>query len=146
MSQIIKRKVKGIEYFYLEESFKTKGKWVKEPHATLDLNGRAKYLKNDCLHYTYRNLSHQLERIDKYTGMSAVEMNKKGVKFLTLQLISRPIIRFIKGYFFKRGFLDGIPGLVAATTTSFYVFMKYAKLWELRMKNKPHIDTDKQKR
>jgi fido (protein-threonine AMPylation protein) len=30
MSRIIKRKVKGIEYFYLEESFKTKGKWVKE--------------------------------------------------------------------------------------------------------------------
>jgi Fic family protein len=30
MSQIIKRKVKGIEYFYLEESFKTKSKWVKE--------------------------------------------------------------------------------------------------------------------
>ena len=60
---------------------KDKGKWVKEPHATLDLNGRAKYLKNDCLHYTYRNLSHQLERIDKYTSMSAVEMNKKDVKF-----------------------------------------------------------------
>ncbi len=30
MSRIIKRKVKGIEYFYLEESFKIKGKWVKE--------------------------------------------------------------------------------------------------------------------
>lgn len=30
MSRIIKRKVKGIEYFYLEESFKNKGKWIKE--------------------------------------------------------------------------------------------------------------------
>lgn len=30
MSRIIKRKVKGIEYFYLEESFKVKNNWVKE--------------------------------------------------------------------------------------------------------------------
>jgi Fic family protein len=30
MSRVIKRKVKGKEYYYLEESFKLKGKWVKE--------------------------------------------------------------------------------------------------------------------
>jgi Fic family protein len=30
MSRIIKRRVKGLEYFYLEESFKYKGKWGKE--------------------------------------------------------------------------------------------------------------------
>jgi hypothetical protein len=39
--------------------------------------------------------------------------------------------------------MDGVPGLVAAITTSFYVFMKYAKLWELRIKNQPQIGTDK---
>ena len=75
--------------------------------------------------------------------MSAIEMEKKGVGSLTLQLLFRPLFRFIKGYFFKRGFLDGVPGLVAAITTSFYVFMKYAKLWELRIKNLPQIGTDK---
>ncbi|MBC8551418.1 MAG: glycosyltransferase family 2 protein [Candidatus Brocadiales bacterium] len=122
---------------------KDKGKWVKEPHATLELDGKAKYLKNDCLHYTYRNLSHQLDTIDKYTDMSAAEMEKEGVKFLTFQLIFRPIFRFIKGYIFKRGFQDGVPGLVSAITTSFYVFMKYAKLWELRINNQSQIGTDK---
>ena len=30
------------------------------------------------------------------------------------------------------GFLDGIPGLVAAIVSAFYVFLKYAKLWELK--------------
>ena len=122
---------------------KDKGTWVKEPHATLELNGKAKYLKNDCYHYTYRNLSHQLDTIDKYTDMSAAEMEKKGVKFIIFQLLFRPLFRFIKGYIFKRGFQDGMPGLVSAITTSFYVFMKYAKLWELRIKNKPQIGTDK---
>ncbi len=124
---------------------KDKGRWVKGTHATVELNGRAKYLKNDVLHFTYRNLSHQIETIDKYTDTMAMEINNSSIKFITLHLIFRPIFRFIKGYFFKLGFLDGIPGLVAATTTSFYVFMKYAKLWELRIKNKLHIDTNKQR-
>ncbi|MBT7591189.1 MAG: glycosyltransferase family 2 protein, partial [Candidatus Scalindua sp.] len=122
---------------------KDKGKWIKEPHATLELDGKAKHLKSDCLHYTYRNLSHQLDTINKYTDMSAIEMEKDGVKFIIFQLLFRPLFRFIKGYFFKRGFMDGVPGLVAAITTSFYVFMKYAKLWELRIKNQPQIGTDK---
>ncbi len=86
------------------------------------------------LHYTYRNISDQLETIDKYTESFSVERDMEDVKYLSFQLIFRPIFRFIRGYFFKRGFLDGIPGLVAAITTSFYVFMKYAKLWELRIK------------
>ena len=115
---------------------KDKGQWVKEPHATIELDGKAKYLKNDMLHYTYRNLSHQLDTIDNYTNMSAVEMEKKGTGYILLQLLYRPFFRFVRGYFFKRGFLDGVPGLVAAITTSFYVFMKYAKLWELRIKSR----------
>ena len=35
-------------------------------------------------------------------------------------------------YLAKGGFLDGWPGLILACTTAHYVFLKYAKLWELR--------------
>jgi hypothetical protein len=31
----------------------------------------------------------------------------------------------------KSGFRDGLPGLVIAVATMFYVFIKYAKFWEL---------------
>jgi glycosyltransferase involved in cell wall biosynthesis len=113
---------------------KDKGHWINEPHERLELNGKAKYLKNHMLHYTYRDLSEQLETIDKYTESFSVERDKEDIKYITFQLIFRPFFRFIRGYFFRRGFLDGIPGLVAAITTSFYVFMKYAKLWESRIK------------
>jgi hypothetical protein len=34
----------------------------------------------------------------------------------------------------KRGFLDGIPGLIIVASTMYYVFMKHAKLWEMEMK------------
>jgi hypothetical protein len=32
----------------------------------------------------------------------------------------------------KSGFRDGLPGLVIVVSTMYYVFIKYAKLWELR--------------
>ena len=44
----------------------------------------------------------------------------------------RPPARFLRAYWLKRGFLDGVPGLVIATATAFHVFLKYAKLWEIQ--------------
>ena len=37
----------------------------------------------------------------------------------------------IRYYILKLGFLDGMPGLIIAVSTSFTVFVKYAKLWEI---------------
>jgi hypothetical protein len=36
----------------------------------------------------------------------------------------------LRAYILKRGFLDGVPGLIVAAATAVYVFLKYAKLWE----------------
>jgi hypothetical protein len=36
----------------------------------------------------------------------------------------------------KRGFLEGFPGFFIAVTSAFYVFLKYAKLWELELREK----------
>jgi hypothetical protein len=35
-------------------------------------------------------------------------------------------------FIWKLGFLDGMPGFVIAVVSSYYVFLKYAKLWELQ--------------
>jgi hypothetical protein len=37
---------------------------------------------------------------------------------------------FLKMYLLRRGFLDGVHGLVLCIASSAYVFAKYAKLWE----------------
>jgi hypothetical protein len=47
-----------------------------------------------------------------------------------IHMLLNPLFRFIKEYVFKKGFLDGIPGLVIIVSTMFYVFIKHAKLWE----------------
>ena len=47
-------------------------------------------------------------------------------------MLFHPPFRFLRCYFFKRGFLDGLAGLVIARTVAFSTFIKYAKLWEAR--------------
>ena len=47
-------------------------------------------------------------------------------------LLMRPPFLFVKMYFVRLGFLDGIHGFVLSVLSSAYVFSKYAKLWELQ--------------
>ncbi len=46
-------------------------------------------------------------------------------------MIFRAPARFLQLYLLRGGILDGIPGLQICAYTSFYVFMKQARLWEL---------------
>jgi glycosyltransferase involved in cell wall biosynthesis len=112
---------------------KSKGRWGgKDPHDRVMLDGSSAYLKSDLLHYVYRNLSHQLQTVDNFSAITATIMDAEGERFSAAQLVFRPVLKFLGTYFIKRGFLDGMPGLVISVVSSFYVFLRYAKLWELQ--------------
>ena len=48
-------------------------------------------------------------------------------QFGLLRLIVDPPWTFIRTYFFQRGFLDGLEGLIIAYMAAFYTFLKYSK-------------------
>jgi len=110
---------------------RNKGRWEGGLHAKVAVDGKVGSLKNQYLHYTYRDISDQIQTIDKYSRIAAEDLAKSGEKFCLFKLLFHPPFRFIKEYFFKSGFRDGVPGLIIIVSTMFYVFMKYAKLWEL---------------
>jgi (heptosyl)LPS beta-1,4-glucosyltransferase len=89
-------------------------------------------LKNDIIHYTDRNLVHYLNKLNTYTSLAAEELIVKGKTVSLLDIIFRPFWIFIKMYLIKAGFLDGMHGFLLASYSSFYVFVKYTKLWELK--------------
>jgi hypothetical protein len=59
-------------------------------------------------------------------------MAARGRRHPLAHLVFNPPGRFLRMYLLKAGFLDGQAGLVLAGLSAFYVFLKYAKLWELR--------------
>ena len=103
----------------------------REPHDYVAVQGPVKKLNGCLFHYTYDDLSDQVATLNRFSSISAAGMYRAGRRFSVLDLIFRPLFRFFKGYFLKRGFCAGTRGLIISILTATGVFMKYAKLWEL---------------
>lgn len=105
-----------------------------DPHAYFALSdGSVGSIAGDLVHLTYRDFSQYICKQDFYTGISAEGQVRKGRRFgsvSSVELILRPLIKFVQVYLLKRGCLDGLQGLIAAMGASCFNFFKYAKLWE----------------
>ena len=99
-------------------------------HERLEIEGPQGNLSSDLLHYTDPTLSHYFEKFNKYTSLAAEELSEDDRQFGVGQITFRPLWTFIRMYFLKLGFLDGLPGFILCILSSLYVFTKYAKLWE----------------
>jgi glycosyltransferase involved in cell wall biosynthesis len=102
----------------------------REVHEKVVVEGNTGYLKNPLKHYTYRSVSDFAERMDRYSSLAAKEIEKNSGKAGIYSLTVKPTATFVKMYFLRRGFLDGIHGIMLAVLYSFYTFLKYAKTWE----------------
>ncbi len=114
---------------------KDRARWVgSNPHGRVEVHGAVERLDGDLEHRSYRDLSDQVARIQRFSSAGAASLFAQGRSFRVSDLVLRPPARFLRAYVLKRGFLDAMPGFIVATATAFHVFLKYAKLWELERK------------
>ena len=103
-------------------------------HEKVLVDGAAGYLKCPMEHYTYRTISDYLKKMENYSTLAAEEILLKNPLMSPISLIAKtalsPIFTFLKMFFIKQGFRDGIHGFMLAVLYSFYAFLKYAKAWE----------------
>jgi glycosyltransferase involved in cell wall biosynthesis len=99
-------------------------------HESVAVAGRVGHLRSEIHHLAYRDLSHHLETIDRYTTLAAQQMETDGRHAGWLDLIVHPPLAFFRNYVLRRGIRDGVPGLIISLMNSYYVFLKFAKLWE----------------
>jgi glycosyltransferase involved in cell wall biosynthesis len=101
-------------------------------HESVQVDGRRGQLRNDLQHYSFRDLSDQLERINTYSTLSARQMHESGKRAAAWQMLVHPPAAFLRNYVLRRGFIDGTAGLMISIMNSYGVFLKFAKLWELQ--------------
>lgn len=99
------------------------------------IKGITGYLKEELLHYPYADLTHYIEKFSKYTRLSAEQMYQEGRRAHLYDISLRPLLRFFKDYLFRGSFLDGTAGFIISVLSSYYVFMKYTRLWEIQKKS-----------
>jgi glycosyltransferase involved in cell wall biosynthesis len=108
-----------------------KGTWTgTNPHDKYELipGSKVGYLKGDLLHYSYYTLSDHVKQVNYFTDISSKALHNQGVKTTVLQIILAPVVKFIRDYFIKMGFLDGLYGLAISVISSHATFLKYLKL------------------
>ena len=88
-------------------------------------------LKEEIYHHSYLTLEDYFVKFNRYTTEGAIDYYKKGKKASVMQIIFNPIYKFIKMYVIRFGFLDGIEGLMIASTSALYSMVKYFKLREI---------------
>lgn len=93
-----------------------------------------KDVKGSINHYTVKNVKEYSEKMLHYALLNAEKYAANGKRSSGLKVFFAPLFSFIKHYFFKLGFLDGWAGLVCAKMTSYYTFIKYARLLEIDKK------------
>lgn len=102
-------------------------------HSDVDVStGKIGRLEGQFLHLTCPCLTEYLEKVNRYTLWSALSMYEKGKRVTFCGLLLRGPFRFLQMYLFRGGILDGLPGIVVCGITSYYSFLKYAKLYELQ--------------
>lgn len=110
---------------------KDAGSWEGKVHETWKVKGAIGELENPIFHYPHQSIAEFLQEINYYTDIRAKELFTQGIPVYWSSIILYPKVKFFVNYFIKRGFLDGVPGLVFAVMMSFHSFLVRGKLWIL---------------
>ena len=109
-----------------------RGQWSgRHVHESVKAEGPVADLRGELWHYAYRDLAHHVQTMDRYTTLAARQMFEEGRRAGWLDLAVHPPAAFVRNYLLRRGFRDGIPGLIVSAMNARYVGLKFAKLWEL---------------
>ncbi len=94
------------------------------------------HLKNDMLHYSFRDLEDMFAKLNNQTTREAQKWfdNKKPMRLG--HFLWRTADRFCRSYIGKKAWKDGLLGFVIAYTSGLYQFISYLMYREMVMKSK----------
>jgi glycosyltransferase involved in cell wall biosynthesis len=108
---------------------------LRAVHEDMKMAGPLGHLAGDLIHHAYPTLESFIDHANRYSTLGAeMVVEKRKVGFSFINIVLRPLFRFIYSYFFRLGFLDGREGLLVLMNHAAYVSWKYAKAWELSAK------------
>lgn len=97
-------------------------------HEKVLYSGEPATLAGDLLHDTEETLESYIAKQNRYTTLAARQAVAAGKRAGAARMLASPVLRFVKFYFFRGGFLDGLPGFVHISVGCFNSFLKYAKI------------------
>jgi glycosyltransferase involved in cell wall biosynthesis len=112
-----------------------KGKWGGiNPHDKYEMSEGDKatgFLRGDILHYSYYSVEDHYKQVEKFSGISAMALQKQNSKISYPMVFLKTGFKFFRNYFLKLGFLDGKYGFIVCKISARETYLKYLKLYHL---------------
>jgi len=106
-------------------------------HAAVEVDGPVRTLgRADFVNDGDADIAARIEKINRYSSGMVAHKLARGQRFLGVRIVIYPPLFFLRQYLLKRYFLSGWAGFVSSVTGAFYVFLKYAKLYEARRRHR----------
>jgi glycosyltransferase involved in cell wall biosynthesis len=106
-------------------------------HAAPETDGPVRTLRGAVLlHYGEPDIRTKVEKVNAYSSGLVADKLRRRQRFLGARMVLYPPLFFLRQYFGKRYFLNGWAGFISAATGAFYVFLKYAKVYEARRRDR----------
>lgn len=114
------------------DKFEWGGEKIHEVVIAREEDNKVVRLKGDLHHYSYYSISEHIAQANHFTDLTAELAVEKGKKAGIIKILFSPVIKFIRDYIFKLGFLDGYYGYVVCRISAQATFMKYSKIRQIR--------------
>lgn len=115
---------------YRHDSAGFKSEWVHD--SVVVHEGRIGHLKGMVIHRSFRSLAHHIDKVNAYSSAQAEVLAGRGRDPSAVSLLLIPILAFLKQYFLRREFVNGIDGIVVSHMYAFQRFIRLAKTRERR--------------
>jgi hypothetical protein len=103
----------------------------KSVHEGLVVDGEVRNLKNQLYHYTHATLSESFSRLNRYTTLEAGD--RAGRRRIRLIDPFVPPVGVFLRYYFKKGcWRDGVRGFLLSAITAIYKSVLYIKIYLLQ--------------
>jgi len=114
-----------------------RARWSDDPvHEHVLCEAPVARLAGDLLHASAESLDDYLAKQNRYTTLQAAAMHARGERAGLARLVVSPLVRFVRFYVLRLGFLDGVAGLVHIAIGCQNSFLKYAKLRALEAESR----------
>ncbi len=87
------------------------------------------------LHYGEPDIATKVAKINAYSSGLVAHKQAQRAPFVRTRMLLYPPVFFLRQYLGKRYLLNGWAGFISAVTGAYYVFLKYAKLHEARVRS-----------
>ena len=102
-------------------------------HAEVELSGgTAGRLEARMTHYTCTSYAQYLPKLARYAEVQSRIWHAEGRRTNAVQLLLRFPLRFLQGYVWRLGALDGLAGLQVCVLVAYLSYLKHAYLWQLQ--------------